>query len=245
MSRQSVPPPRHRRSDPAARRDPRILGVVLAGGRSSRMGVDKATLWLDREVAPRSSVAGGSRSSQPKRLTFLDHAIERLVPLVNRIVVAGRSIEPAAGSVRLPTPQWLTRGGDPVDVLGIADDPPGLGPATGVAMSLRQAIRLGYQAVLVTPIDMPDLTTDHLARLIARWAQTQRVVCAEFTTGRPEPMPAIYPAGYTDEIEILAASDHRGLRGWLAGQPFDPVALPAEASRNVNRPEDLTMKDWR
>lgn len=45
-----------------------ITGIILAGGKSSRMGTDKATLLL-------------------KEKTFIQHIIEAMKPLVNNIVI--------------------------------------------------------------------------------------------------------------------------------------------------------------
>jgi molybdopterin-guanine dinucleotide biosynthesis protein A len=56
-----------------------VLGVVLAGGKSSRMGCDKATMMHASGV------------------TFIDYAISRLISLVPRVVVSGRPAE--AGTV--------------------------------------------------------------------------------------------------------------------------------------------------
>lgn len=54
--------------------DQNILGVVLAGGRSSRFGKDKAMALL-----------------HGKRL--IDHAIERLLPQCSEIAISGRNYE--------------------------------------------------------------------------------------------------------------------------------------------------------
>lgn len=69
-----------------------LLGVVLAGGKSSRMGVDKATL-------PHSVGAAG------RGLSYLDYAVERLRPLVQRVAVSGRVWTGTAGVVSLPDEQ--------------------------------------------------------------------------------------------------------------------------------------------
>ena len=64
----------------------RVLGAVLAGGRSSRFGSDKAAALLDGR-------------------SLLDHVVERLRPFVGEVVVCGRTVpdlrclddRPAAG----------------------------------------------------------------------------------------------------------------------------------------------------
>ncbi len=51
----------------------RTLGIVLAGGRSSRFGSDKARAFLDGQ-------------------SLLDHALRALAPHVDAVVVAGRAV---------------------------------------------------------------------------------------------------------------------------------------------------------
>ncbi|MFG0261533.1 MAG: molybdenum cofactor guanylyltransferase [Novipirellula sp. JB048] len=67
MNSSSAAVPRH--STP----QPRLLGVVLCGGKSSRMGRDKAALM------------------HPGGQTYLAHAIERLAALCDAVVVSGVS----------------------------------------------------------------------------------------------------------------------------------------------------------
>lgn len=69
-----------------------ILGVVLAGGRSSRFGSDKAL-----------AVLGGKR--------LLDHAVERLGAWCDDVVVAGRESAVAKGIPDWPQPDMGPLGG--------------------------------------------------------------------------------------------------------------------------------------
>ncbi len=64
-----------------------LLGIVLCGGRSSRMGRDKAGL---------PHPAGGG--------TFLQHAISRLESICDAVVVSGKSDADCPGSVALEDP---------------------------------------------------------------------------------------------------------------------------------------------
>lgn len=67
----------------------RILGAVLAGGRSSRFGSDKALAML------------------PDGRTLLDHAIAGLAPHVEQVMICGR----AAGLADRPAPDMGPLGG--------------------------------------------------------------------------------------------------------------------------------------
>lgn len=208
------PPPDRNRPE---RLELPLLGVVLAGGRSARMGVDKATL-------PHSTGPRGDGLT-----TYLDHAIDRLRPLVAQVAVSGRTVD----SLRsLATP---------AGVIAIPDPSPYAGPADGVAESLRLAAETPLAGILVTPVDMPDLSTAHLSLLVEAWslAGPSSIVAATFADARPEPLVAIYPAASLAAIAEVASSESRSLYRWLVGQTCVLVRLPAGGSRNVNRPEEV------
>jgi len=204
-----------------------LMGVVLAGGKSSRMGTDKANLPHPHP------------SSVDPTVTYLQHAVMRLRPLLLTIAISGRSGDREIGP----------------DVIAIADTLPHQGPAAGVAQSLRHAETLGLDGILVTPVDMPNLTTEHLRRLIDAWqAERTRTFCgshqrgltplveivvATFADQQTQPLLAIYPTALWSAIESLAQSNDRSLSRWLKQQPTIAIPLPQSAAKNVNRPEDL------
>ena len=225
-----IDPPAERPDRPLQLPQP-LLGVVLAGGRSARMGVDKATL-------PHSTGRRGDGSAQPADgaaragvgpTTYLDHAIDRLRPLVARVAVSGRTVDS------------LRSLANPGGVIAIPDPSPHAGPADGVAQSLRLAAATPLAGILVTPVDMPDLTTAHLSLLVEAWsgAGPSSIVAATFSDARPEPLVAIYPAAALVAIAGVASSESRSLFRWLVGQACVLVRLPATGSRNVNRPEEV------
>jgi len=181
---------------------PTLLGVVLAGGKSSRMGSDKAMLVL------------------PSGLTFLDHAIERLHNVVNLVATSGRAIERES-------------------VAFIPDLEASMGPAMAVYSAVFYAEQCGRNLVLITPVDMPDLTADHLRQLIDA-ADTHQPTCATFDEGVPHPLVAIYPVSLKSELERVVASPRRSLRAWLSTRSFTAVSLPSLALRNINTPDQLS-----
>jgi len=209
-----------------------LMGVVLAGGKSSRMGTDKANLPHPHPPSVDSNI------------TYLQHAVMRLRPLLLTTAISGRSWDRKIGA----------------DVIAIADTLPHQGPAAGVAQSLRHAETLGLDGILVTPVDMPNLTTEHLRRLIDAW-QAERtrsrcgsqqrglpplvgsplveIVVATFADQQPQPLLAIYPTALRSAIESLAQSNDRSLSRWLKQQPTIAIPLPQSAAKNVNRPEDV------
>lgn len=184
---------------------PRLLGVVLCGGRSSRMGRDKASL-----VHP----DGG---------TFLDHATNRLMTICDQVCIAGDAIEQD-------------------DIAILADPTPFRGPATGVAVALARAVRDNAAACLVTPVDMPFLTTSDLVTLTSVWSSSpDSLVCGVSASDKQiQPLVAIYPSRCYTDILRLSQSHQRSLRRWCASQNYVTVTLPGSACRNVNTPEDLT-----
>lgn len=190
---------RHERPPDHPHRD--VLGAVLAGGKSSRMGIDKAML----------------RTADGK--TYLDHAISTLKALVPLVIVAGRDYE------REPT-------------LGLQDVVSCAGPAAGVLTALQFARSQGLASVLVIPVDMPDLHSEHVRRLLVL-RQAGDPTCATFAGGRLEPLIAIYPTDALDELRDWVVSTRCGLSAWVASRRHHLVKLPPSAARNVNTPADL------
>lgn len=168
----------------------RVLGAVLAGGRSSRFGGDKAQALL---------------AGRP----LIDHVLAALEPQVDGLVVCGRP-EPARSSI---------------------DDRPGpdLGPLGGLNAALHHAQAEGYNLVLTTGCDTPDLPADLLAILIGH----EPVVLAE------QPVIGLWPARLASALDdFLAGSPDRSIRAWMrASRAFE--APIARRIANVNTPADL------
>lgn len=117
-----------------------ILGVVLAGGQSRRMGTDKALLPFQGR-------------------TLLQHQVDLLAPICSRVLVSGNY--DGFNCV----PDTIARCGP-------------LGGMYSIAEQFPSA------ALLVIPVDMPQLTEAHLQALL----QTQR---ASFM--QDHPLPAFFP----------------------------------------------------
>ena len=183
------------------------------------MKVDKATL-----VHPRFADA---------RLSMLQHAIDRLGKLVSDVAVSAQS------------PDWPATW-QPPKVAVIADEQPDLGPAMAVYSCLQYASASGFNAILVTPIDMPDLQVEHLQRLKSEWLEQAKAIAiparlpvvATFDSVFPQPLIGIYPTCLLHELEELTRSSRRSLSGWLMQRDVRFVQLPQAAGRNWNSPQD-------
>lgn len=184
-----------------------ILGVVLCGGNSSRMGRDKSTIH------------------HQNGLTFIEHAVERLRPICDQVCLAGRSSA-------LP------------NLVSLLDPIPNQGPVFGVLQALDYATRqLGKntqnQACLITPVDMPHLTTDDLRKLILSWQCNKNLTCAvSGPKRRLQPLVGIYPLHLHSALTLHAKTDSSLFR-WLENQHATQITLDDARCQNINRPNDL------
>lgn len=190
-----------------------LLGVVLAGGQSSRMGRDKASLR--------------HRSGT----TFLQYALNLLRPLCAEVAV----------SVAHQRCDAALAGRELADVTVLEDPVVGLGPAIGVATAVQAAAQRSLSAALVIPVDMPALTAMQLMPLIdVHRDHPHDLVAATLGQDRRyEPLLAIYPVRFAAALQQLAASQHRSLNRWLSGQQVRQVVLVDAAAANLNTPVQL------
>ncbi|TWU35894.1 molybdenum cofactor guanylyltransferase [Novipirellula artificiosorum] len=188
----------------------RLLGIVLVGGRSSRMGTDKAKLL------------------HPSGMTFLQHAVGRMREVCGQVCISGSAAE--------------SEGTDASTGCSILPDPVAYrGPVTGIAAAVDLAAQQQQEGCFVTPVDMPDLTAEHLRGLLHRWDQfPEMIVCATTENHNSiQPLVAIYPTRLQNELHQLAHSDQRSLFRWIRTQPYQAVPLQQTACKNVNTPTDL------
>ncbi len=195
----------------------RLLGVVLCGGRSSRMGQDKASL------------------PHPSGVSFAQHAADRLVGVCEQVCISG-------GTSRI------------AGVRRIEDAVRYRGPVTGIATALSYACRMGYHGCLVTPVDMPFLTSEDLVRLRQAWVTDSKLCCAVASasvsheheaerSGQLQPLVAVYPASLTAMLVKVSESEDRSLRRWIQTQDIVRVVLSDRSCRNINTLEELADAD--
>ncbi|MCC9641142.1 molybdenum cofactor guanylyltransferase [Rhodopirellula sp. JC740] len=197
----------------------RLIGAVLTGGLSSRMGQPKALL-------PHST--GGS---------FLSHAIRRMRQVTGEKVLLSLPKD----DDQLPLSDGLLSSSS---IIRVPDTLPNQGPAVGVWRCLLRAQVRGHSACLLTPVDLPELTATDLQELVQVWQNDpeQIVVANDETEERLQPLVAIYPTRCLPAIEGVVKSHHRSLYRHLQTQSFLRVDLPRASLRNVNSPDDLSSE---
>ena len=176
-----------------------------------------AGLNVERDMRVLGAVLAGGQSRRfgsDKALALLGgkplitHVLDRLGPQVAALVVVGRR---HPGSVSL------------------ADRPrPGLGPLGGLAAALAHGAAHGFDAVLTSGCDLPDLPLDLRARL----GDAPAVAAGQ-------PLLGLWPATLAEDLDRhLAAVGDRSLCGWVARTGAREVDLGT--FRNINTINDLS-----
>jgi molybdopterin-guanine dinucleotide biosynthesis protein A len=188
----------------------KIYGLVLAGGRSSRFGREKAAA----EVAGRPMIAW---------------VLEVLAPPCVEIAINAK-----------PASQASAFGEGLGFTTLVDDPAHPEGPLAGVCAGLAWAQGLGADALATAPCDTPFLPADLVARLVDGWAPGDGARVAVSPAGMAPlcalwPVPASL-----DLIrEILAAGRHPPIRRVLEDLRAVEVEFPdPRAFDNLNTPED-------
>jgi len=187
----------------------RIAGLVLAGGRSSRLGSDKAVARLE------------GRSLLAWSLAALDGVCEAVA-----VSAPGGG---AAGALASALGRTLVAD-DPTH---------GEGPLAGVAAGLAWAAAAGFDVLLTLPCDTPLVETAHLRTLIAARGDARGAyaitragphpLCAAWDVGLAATLVDVLARGaHPSARDFLAGLGARAV-----------VFEAAGAFANVNRPEDL------
>jgi molybdenum cofactor guanylyltransferase len=188
-----------------------LLGVVLCGGRSRRMGIDKATL----------KTCDGH--------TYLDRAVSRLAQVSEEIWISRQADQ--AWTHPLATRSIIDPLIDGGPLIGICQC---MRQAHATA---RQPKATARAAVMFCPIDLPDLEVVHLQALIDRFHQHPILTVAQFS--KMQPLLGIYPTRHLGEIQSAIDQRHYGVTRWVQSVDHQTVALPSSVGRNVNDPDDL------
>ena len=195
--------------DPAAG----VVGVLLAGGRSRRMGGgDKCLRALGRE-------------------TILARIVARARPQVDTLILNAVGDAARFAAYSLPVV--------PDVIVGHAG--PLAGVLTGMEWAARHAPQWPWIATF--PTDAPFMPEDLVARLRKAVAdEGARLACAA-SGGRTHPVVGLWPVGLGPELRrAMEAEEMRKIDRWTARYPLarvDFAAEPIDPFFNVNHPEDL------
>lgn len=193
-----------------------VVGLILAGGRSSRFGSDKALARLNG-------------------LTLLDIAAAGLRPGCGPIAV---SAQPGSGAAELAGRLGLTvladRPGDPS------------GPLAGIRMGLDWARGLGVPWLAVRAVDTPFLPGGIHHRLIdiAVRKSAPAAFCA--SADGPQPLCSVWRPVLMSDLDLaLADGRHPAVHGFLEQVGAAQMAVESEkAFANLNTAEALANAQW-
>lgn len=194
-----------------------IVGVLLAGGQSRRMGGGDKCLRL----------LGGK--------PILEHIIERTVPQVSRLILNANGDPARFADFGVPV------AADSVD--GYAG--PLAGVLTGLEWTRANAPDCAWIATFAT--DAPFLPINLIARLSAALIDGPADMACAFSAGRQHPVFGLWPVALTSELRTaLVDRGVRKVDDWTAGYNLKEVEFTADALDpffNVNRPEDLAAAE--
>jgi molybdopterin-guanine dinucleotide biosynthesis protein A len=199
------------REVPCRRNARGIVGAVLAGGASRRMGRDKALLPL----------AEGDG-------TWLERAFLDLAERCATVWIVGRIAE--SGGAELPSLRWPAR--------SHLDLRPGCGPLGGLETALELSRGRG---VLLLPCDLPALAGEALDLLLANRDPHACATAFRHADGLPEPAVALFEARALESVRRLLDCGGRALHHFLNEAETNWVAVPPELSAgfvNLNTPAD-------
>lgn len=193
----------------------RVAGVMLAGGRSSRMGRTKAIINISGELM-------GIRVLDSLRSAGCDPVLVyggEPTELAGLGVPIEPDLHPGAGPV-----------GAVVGVLHWLSTEPTAGAAAGSVA--------GVDGAVIVACDLPDLDASVIRSLIAT-ATTSPGSVVVARTNRIEPLCAYWPLAARSSVEAAFADGTRALHRVIADVDAVMVDVAPTALRNVNTPGDL------
>lgn len=195
----------------------RIAAAVLAGGQSSRMGRDKASL----------------PSFEDAKTTMLLRTVRLAAAVFAPVIVVGRT----------KPEDWPPQESSPIFV---PDEEPNEGPAAGLASLfrfLRRHETSAPTAVAVLACDLPMLNPAAIRWLYDTTQQgVERHGLVARNGDQIEPLFAVYTADCLPLLEDHLAKGRRSLQKLIEAGEFTVVEVPPEISDrlvNVNTIEDL------
>lgn len=196
----------------------RIIAFIQAGGRSARMGTDKA--WLEIEGRP-----------------LIEHVLAAAQPVVAGLAIVINAANSHSNRYEKLAAQWGAR------LLHDLHDH--CGPLGGIHTALTNCA--SHEAALILGCDLPFLTADLLTLLCQRQqAGRQSITVPLDSSGHPQPLVATYTQACLAPVtQMLAAGQLRLDRLYervaTAHIPFAELAALPNAAHfflNINTPEE-------
>jgi len=194
-----------------------IIGVLLAGGQSRRMGGgDKCLMGL------------GGRS-------LLERTMERLEPQVSEMILNANGEPERFSQFALPVVA------DPVE--GFAG--PLAGVLAG--FSWTRANRPEAKWIVTAATDTPFFPKDLVRRLLDSAGDTYPAIALATYQGRPQPVFGLWPTALADDLEEALRAGTRKVLDWTDRHSTTFVDFPPAIGEggeidpffNANRPEDM------
>lgn len=197
--------------------DGAVAGVLLAGGRSHRMGGGDKCL---RRLGPG---------------TLLDRVTAAVRPQVGPLILNANGDPARFGALGLPVVADVVTG-QPGPLAGVL---------TGLEWARDHAPACRYVASFAT--DAPFLPADLVARLAAAVTESGAAIACAASGGREQPVFALWPVGLAADLRRALVDDgvrrvtevmerHHRVVVEYATTPVDPFF-------NANRPEDLELAE--
>jgi molybdenum cofactor guanylyltransferase len=203
--------------------EPTRIGFVLAGGKSSRMGVDKAFLPV------------GGR-------TLLDQALVVLASVCDRLTIVGDPMKFA----QYESAEYGGRKVGPV----VGDIFPECGPLAGIHTAL---VHSSAELNLMLAVDMPFISAALLSFLFAMAEQTEAIVTVPRVGKGLQPLCAVYRTDFRGAAEqalragnykIEAAFSTVSIRV-IADSELTAAGFSEQNFFNLNTPQDRIAAEGR
>jgi molybdopterin-guanine dinucleotide biosynthesis protein A len=196
----------------------RVSGILLAGGRSTRMGKDKALLPLP-----------GNQDH-----SFVGHLASLLALFCREVLLVVRD------SAQALEYEALVPGG----VRILIDEIPGTGPLMGLYTGLKAMDPTSSHALLLA-VDMPFVQPALLSFLLSQPLTGELIV--PLVERQPQVLLAVYPRTALQHVEACLGEGRRDLRSLLAVCPvryleeaqLREVDPQLRSFVNVNTPEEM------
>ena len=156
-------------------------------------------------------------------------------PLIN--ILISRLEHQASGPIAINAPSDI--GFEVVKHAGITEHLSGaIGPLAGLHAAMVWAKDLGFQTVVTTPVDTPNLPLDFVERLLAAGAPA-----IGLSEDGSHPVHGLWPTNKASDLANAIKSGMRAAREWVADCQAVHCEFQAETCvdpfYNINTPDDL------